>query len=130
MGLGLVVTGVALLFLSTVRAERQVMTEKFDEMNKLLARNLGRLQFSSNGSTGGTATASQQVVAGKTVYHRAECKVLEGKEGMTTVTVQQAAAEDLSPCRVCDPPAMPKEAAKEPSDGEKATEGAATGSSS
>ncbi|MGH2693822.1 MAG: hypothetical protein ACRDJJ_03295, partial [Actinomycetota bacterium] len=50
-----------------------------------------------------------QVVAGGGVYHRAECRVLEGKEGLTNVTVEQAAAEGLEPCRVCRPapPAPP-----------------------
>jgi len=107
MGLGLIVTGATLLFLTTVRHERQIMTDRFDEMTRLLSRNLSRLQFSSNGSGG----SNGQVVAGATTYHRAECKILEGKDGLTTVTVEQAAAEGLERCRVCNPP-EPKE--KEP----------------
>ena len=102
MGLGLIVTGAALLFLATVRAERQLMTEKFDQMATLLGRNLSRMQFSSNGSA--TSTNGSQVVAGATVYHRVECKILEGKDGLTTVSIEQADAEGLAPCRVCGPP--------------------------
>ncbi len=104
MGLGLVVTGATLLFLATIRSERQLMTDRYDEMARLLGRNLNRLQISSNGSG-----SNGQVVAGATVYHRAECKILEGKDGLTTVTVEQAAAEGLNACRVCNPPA-PKQA--------------------
>ena len=104
LGLGLVITGVALIFLSTVRSERQLMTDRFDEMARLLSRNLSRMQFSSNGS----GSTNGQVVAGATTYHRAECKILEGKDGLTTVTVEQAAAEGLERCRVCNPP-QPKE---------------------
>jgi hypothetical protein len=100
LGLGLIVIGSTLLFLSTVRAERQILTAKFDEMLTLLGRNLNRLQFSSNGA----ASANGQVVVGAHVYHRAECRILEGKSGLTTVTVEQAAAEGLKPCRVCNPP--------------------------
>jgi hypothetical protein len=100
LGLGLVITGAALLFLSTIRSERQLMTDRFDEMTRLLSRNLSRLQFSSNGS----GSTNGQVVAGATTYHRAECKILEGKDGLTTVTVEQAAAEGLERCRVCNPP--------------------------
>src|ERR687896_156104 len=44
LGLGLIVTGATLLFLSTVRAERQILTDKFDEMTRLLGRNLARMQ--------------------------------------------------------------------------------------
>lgn len=101
LGLGLVITGATLLFLTTIRTERQLMTDRYDEMARLLSRNLSRLQFSSNGA----GATNGQVVAGATTYHRAECRILEGKDGLTTVTVEQAVAEGLERCRVCDPPA-------------------------
>ena len=99
MGLGLIATGVALLFLATVRAERQLLTAKFDEMATLLARNLARLQYSSNGSS-----AREQVVATGGSYHRDDCTVLHGKTDLATITPEMAEAEGLTPCRVCDPP--------------------------
>lgn len=105
MGLGLVITGATLLFLSTIRAERQILTDKFDEMATLLSRNLGRLQISSNGSGG----SHEQVVAGRDAYHRADCKILVGKNETTMLSVAQAAAEGLEPCRACDPPPPPKQ---------------------
>ena len=111
LGLGLVITGAMLLFLTTIRTERQVMTDRYDEMARLLSRNLSRLQFSSNGA----GSTNGQVIAGATTYHRAECKILEGKDGLTTVTVEQAAAEGLERCRVCNPPA-PKEKDAEPAE--------------
>lgn len=100
MGLGMIVLGAALLFLATVRSERTLMTDRYDEMVRLLSRNLNRLQISANGA----GSSNGQVVAGEHLYHRAECKVLEGKDGLTTVTVEQASAEGLDPCRVCNPP--------------------------
>ncbi len=103
MGLGLIVTGATLLLLATVRSEREVTSKQFDEMVRLLGRNLNRLSVSSNGS-GGAAAVNGQVVTGATVFHRAECTVLAGKEGLSTVTVEQAEAEGLAPCRVCNPP--------------------------
>jgi hypothetical protein len=109
VGLGMIVLGATLLFLSTVRAERQVLTEKFDEMSKLLLRNLTTLQFSSNGqSTDG------RVVAGGSTYHRVECTVLEGKSNLMTIPLDQAAAEGLTPCRVCKPP-LPESASEQQS---------------
>ncbi len=61
MGLGLIITGCTLLLLSTVRAERQIFTEKFDEMTRLLSRNLSRMQFTTNGAS---AATGQVVAAG------------------------------------------------------------------
>jgi len=104
MGLALVFTGSTLLFLATIRAERDVMIERMDEMVRLLGRNLNRLSISSNG-----AGDKRQVVAAESTYHRAECRILQGKGGLTTVTVDQAEAEGLTACRVCSPPLPHKE---------------------
>ncbi|HYP22369.1 MAG TPA: hypothetical protein VEV43_02250 [Actinomycetota bacterium] len=102
MGLGLIVTGCTLLLLATVRGEREVMSQKFDEVAKLLSRSLTRMQSPSNGVAG----SGEQVVAGETTYHRADCKILQGKTGLSTLTVEQATAEGLTACRVCDPPQL------------------------
>ncbi len=107
VGLALVITGGVLLMLATIRAERQVLTNRFDEMALLLSRNLNRMQISS---TNGAAGAGEQVIAGKDVYHRPDCKILQGKKNLTALSVEQAAAEGLSPCRACGPPeALPAE---------------------
>ena len=124
MGLGLIVTGCTLLLLATVRGEREVMSQKFDEVVKLLGRSLTRMQASSNGVAG----SGEQVVAGETTYHRPDCKILQGKTGLSTLTVEQAAAEGLAACRVCDPPQLaPAEEKPASSDGAApASEEAAT----
>jgi hypothetical protein len=102
LGLGLIITGSMLIFMSTLRAERQILSDRYEQMAKLLSRNLSRLQVSSNGS----AQSGEQVVAGDSAYHRVGCSVLQGKEELMTVTVEQAVAEGLVPCRVCDPPRL------------------------
>jgi hypothetical protein len=107
MGLGLIITGATLIFLSTIRAEREVMTELYQEMTRLLGRNLSRLQVTTSTNGAGHKNA-EQVVAGAKVYHRQGCKVLDGKDSLMTVTVDQAEAEGLEPCRVCDPPTTQK----------------------
>lgn len=119
MGLGLIVTGCTLLLLATVRGEREVMSQKFDEVAKLLSRSLTRMQVSSNGVAG----SGEQVVAGETTYHRAECKILQGKTGLTTLTMEQAVAEGLTACRVCDPPQPPK-AEEQPAEADASGDGA------
>jgi hypothetical protein len=102
MGLALIILGATLWLLSTIRGERQVLTGKVDEMIALLARNLARSGVSTNGA--GVDAPEGQVVATKDAYHLAGCKVLEGKTGLTTLTVAQAVAEGLAACRVCSPP--------------------------
>ena len=104
MGLALVATGSLLLLLSTVRAERQIMSDKFDEVVQLLSRNLAANQYTNGGSD-----SSVKVVAASSHYHRQECKILEGKHGLTLIALQQAVAEGLQPCRVCEPPRMPEQ---------------------
>ncbi|MFN2525675.1 MAG: hypothetical protein ABR505_05355 [Actinomycetota bacterium] len=99
MGLGLIVTGAMLLLLATVRVERKLLTDRYEDMTRLLGRNLSRLEISSNGSGQG-----EQVVAGGSAYHRPGCKILQGKESLARLTVEQAVGEGLTPCRVCNPP--------------------------
>ena len=107
MGLALVILGGTLWMLSTIRGERQVLTEKVDEMIQLLARNLAR--------TGAPTTvksfpgSDQSVVATKDAYHLEGCRILEGKTNLAPLTVAQAIAEGLAACRVCDPPSPPAE---------------------
>jgi hypothetical protein len=100
LGLGMIVVGSVLLVLSSVRDERKAMSEQYEHMATLLGRNLSRLQISSNGS----GTSKEQVVAGESIYHRPGCKVLEGKSDAMTVSLEQAVAEGLEACRVCEPP--------------------------
>jgi hypothetical protein len=145
MGLGLIILGATLWMLSTIRGERQVLTEKVDEMIQLLARNL--LRSGASPIAASFPGSEDQVVATKDSYHRAGCRVLEGKTNLVTLTVAQAVAEGLATCRVCDPPGpapqteeteAPAEAADEPAAekpsagepaAEKPSEGDATGAS-
>ena len=105
-GLALVVTGSLLLLLATVRSERQIMSDKFDEVTRLLGRNLAGLQFAS--SNGGSEL-SIKVVAASAHYHRDDCKILQGKANLLTIPLQQAISEGLQACRVCDPPRLPEQ---------------------
>lgn len=105
MGLALVCTGSLLLLLSTVRSERQIMSDKFDEVVQLLGRSLAATQFSTNGGS----DAAVKVIAASAHYHRQECKILDGKHGLTRISLQQAVSEGLKPCRVCEPPRLPEQ---------------------
>lgn len=102
MGIGLIVTGCLLLVLASMRSERQAQSKQFDDMATLLSRTLGRM----SAPAGATADEAIQVLAGGDTYHVAGCRVLEGKPDLPAITVRQAAAEGLAPCRSCDPPRL------------------------
>ena len=119
LGLGLVITGAMLIFLATLRAERQLLSDRYEEMAKLLSRNLARMAVSANGTT----ASGESVVAGETAYHRPGCRVLQGKEDLMTVPLEQAVAEGLAACRVCDPPTPPEEKKEETPSGAGASDG-------
>lgn len=108
MGMSLVILGATLWMLSTIRGERQVLTEKVDEMIQLLSRNLARQGATVTGASAEPG-AEGHVVATKDAYHLPGCRVLEGKTNLTPLTVAQAGAEGLAACRVCSPPLPPKE---------------------
>jgi hypothetical protein len=109
LGLGLIITGAMLIFLATLRAERQLLSNRYEEMSRLLSRNLSRMSVSVNGAE----SSGETVVAGETAYHRPGCRVLQGKGDLMNVPLEQAVAEGLGPCRVCDPPAPPESATKD-----------------
>jgi hypothetical protein len=113
LGVGLIITGAMLIFLATLRAERQLLSDRYEQMARLLSRNLSRMAVSANGAE----SSGESVVAGETAYHRPGCRVLQGKEELMTVPLEQALAEGLGPCRVCDPPKPPE--AKEESSGDE-----------
>jgi hypothetical protein len=107
MGLGLIVLGATLWMLSTIRGERQVLTEKVDEMIRLLSRNLVRTGVTP--SAGSFSGSTDRVIATNDAYHLEGCRILEGKTDLVPLTVGQAVAEGLAACRVCDPPRPPAE---------------------
>ena len=45
-------------------------------------------------------------LAGGRSYHRAGCRLVEGKAAAEPVDVALVAERELSPCRLCDPPGL------------------------
>lgn len=94
-GVGLVIFGSALLVIGRMRAERLRTDARIEELIKATGR-VGSAIASANGSENGL------VVAGRSTYHRPDCRLVQGKE-LDKVTVEIASAAGLSACRVCDP---------------------------
>jgi hypothetical protein len=109
-GLALVVFGSTLLVIARMRAERIAADARIRELIKATGR-VGTALATTTGSQNGL------VVAGKSTYHRPDCRLVQGKD-LEKVTVQAAAATGLSACRVCSPETV-----------EESPEGAASGES-
>ena len=128
-GLGLVVTGAALLVVSGLRAERRHLQDALEGTGSgpRAPGATGDVVMPGAGADGGAAAAQPaatgavasgataspadgMVVAGRTTYHRPECRLVKGKS-LAVVSVAQAVASGLTPCRICQPTVAGAEAA-------------------
>jgi len=96
VGLALVVIGVGLMIIQSQRVDRVQLEANLHELRNILERMTGLP--ASNGATE-TADASL-VVAGPGAYHRPTCKLVAGRD-LRKMTVEQADAANLEPCRTC-----------------------------
>ena len=94
-GVGLILFGAALLVIASVRAERLNQDGRFEALARQLS--LMGAAVETQGSPDG------RVVAGKSTYHRPECRLVKGRTDLDLLTVGMAAAQGLSACRVCGP---------------------------
>jgi hypothetical protein len=94
-GLGLILVGATLLIAAQFRDERLKLAEQLREVGTAVSKAVA--------ATGG-ASGGDLVVAGKSTYHRANCRLVEGKTDVDRVSVEVARLNGLSPCRVCNPP--------------------------
>lgn len=101
-GMGLILFGVGLLVIAQIRADQLRSELHLEEVVSLLARGpapspaAGQLERSPEGEV--------LVVAGPSAYHRPGCRLLSGKTDVSSVTLRDALAGGLAPCRVCNPP--------------------------
>ena len=113
-GLALVILGAALLIVQNAREERAILLHALAEIREAVER-------SAVGSNGAAPTAlltqaeeAGLVVAGGSSFHRPSCRLVEGRGTLQTLTVQQAEAAGLEPCRSCDPTIELAETVAEP----------------
>ena len=94
-GIGLILFGSALLVISTIRAERLAQDGRFADLTRQLS--IMGAAVETQGSPNG------RVVAGKSTYHRPGCRLVKDRKDLDMITATMAAAQGLSPCRVCNP---------------------------
>ena len=94
-GLGLILFGTSLLSISSNRAERLAQDHRLQELARQLS--IMGAAVETQGSPNG------RVVAGKSTYHQPDCRLVKDRKDLDFITVTIAAAQGLSPCRVCNP---------------------------
>jgi hypothetical protein len=99
LGLALVVFGAALLIAHNARADRMQLEAKLSEILDTLARTVA--------PTAADPTPKPRraggFVAGASAYHRADCRLVDGRDDLESVTAKNAQAQGLRACRVCKP---------------------------
>ena len=97
IGLALVVIGVGLMIIQSQRADRVQLEANLHELRQILERMTGL-----PASNGAEASEASLVVAGPGAYHRPTCKLVAGRD-LRKMTLEQAEAANLEPCRNCAP---------------------------
>lgn len=84
------------------RRHTAMITAALEQMEARLGADVESLVLDNRGPGAGGAAASQPFVTTATgsMFHRPECPVVVGKEGLRRVS---ADASGLKPCRICDP---------------------------
>ena len=105
-GLGLILLGATMLIVAQFRDERMKLAEQL--------RQVGTAVSKAVGAAGPAGATGEMVVAGKSTYHRLDCRLVEGKADVDRVSVEVARLNGLSPCRVCSPPTSEDGSEKKP----------------
>jgi hypothetical protein len=105
LGLALVGVGVALVVVQNSRRDRAILESQLRELAAAvnrLANAVGTTATNGQPRRAGRGPADDVVLIGRGSYHRPECRLVEGKD-LEASTPAAAAAEGLSPCRICQP---------------------------
>ncbi|MFN2543179.1 MAG: hypothetical protein ABR600_01220 [Actinomycetota bacterium] len=94
-GVGLVLVGGVALIVAQMRVTQLAFQEQVRHINQAIVRVAGLATGGPNGQG--------QVVAGQSTYHRPDCRLVQGKQGLERVNVETAVMSGLTPCRVCNP---------------------------
>jgi hypothetical protein len=111
-GLGLIVAGMAIMYVQTTRTLAVARSRQMDRINAEARRVLevlredplgpaaGAHTLSSNGSGPATGTT---VVAGRSSFHDPECHLVASRDDLERIARDQAASRGLNACRICKP---------------------------
>jgi len=100
-GLALVVLGAALIVAYSLRTDRTQLKASIDELRRTIGA--AGTAAGAPASHAAPAAAGAAVVAGASSYHVASCALVAGQPAATPMTVSDAVAAGLQPCRICHP---------------------------
>jgi hypothetical protein len=96
-GLGMILCGLTLVATQSFRRDILSLQDRIEEL----------LQQQSGTTPGATLTAlpTDGFVTNGATYHLPSCRTIQGRPGLELVSAEDAAARELTPCRVCRPAA-------------------------
>ena len=97
LGIAFVILGGAMLVVQGNREDRALLEAKLDLLAEAYLEGAGRSKAAAPGDVSGL------VVAGRASYHKAGCRLVDGREETNYLTPAEAAGRGLKPCRVCQP---------------------------
>jgi hypothetical protein len=100
-GVSLVILGAAMLVVTGARDDRAALEAKLDLLTDALLASGGAPRLTADAPQ----DASGLVIAGTASYHVPGCRLVDGREETSYLTPDEARANDLKPCRVCQPEA-------------------------
>jgi hypothetical protein len=100
-GLAIVVIGAAMLIVQNAREDRA-------RLEATLERLITAVEHNAGGAPPRRASVSDgsMVLAGLASYHRLDCTLPAAREEAHLLSLDDALARGIEPCRVCRPPAM------------------------
>ena len=101
IGVSLVILGAAMLVVTGARDDRAALEAKLDLLTDALLASGGGQRMAAPAPQ----DASGLVIAGTASYHVPGCRLVDGREETSYLTPDEAQANDLKPCRVCQPDA-------------------------
>lgn len=99
-GLALVMVGTGLMVVQAHRDDRAALGAGLAEVRGVLDRIAASRGLEADD---GEELAEAEVLAGSTAYHRLDCRLVEGQDGLIPMTLARAHAATLEPCRICAP---------------------------
>ena len=100
LGVSLVILGAAMLVVQGAREDRARLEAKLDLLADAMGGGLGAPRTASAPAP---EDVSGLVIAGTASYHVPGCRLVDGREETSYLTPSEARANDLKPCRVCQP---------------------------
>ncbi|MFN2591140.1 MAG: ABC transporter ATP-binding protein [Actinomycetota bacterium] len=100
-GIGLIIVGAAFLVIGQIRADRLRAETHLEQLVTSVVRPAAPALRA--GAEAPEPNGQPVVVAGPGAYHRPDCRLLKGKSGLATLTLDDARTSGPAACRVCNP---------------------------